>query len=262
MGQKYGRIDGDLIVNGDTVQLENGLIDAGFARLTAEGEWVNKPGSIRTALKGTLTGQKVDQAASFFGVSIPLQESSFDVNYDLHWRDVPWLPEESSLSGILKMHLGRGKIESVGTGRAGQLLRLVSFDALLRKLRFDFRDTFGSGFYYDSINSTAWIKEGIFHTDDTLIDGLEADIAIKGEMNLIRRELNLEAIVAPEISATVSVATAFAVNPIIGAAVFAASKVLSPLWSKVSILRYSITGPVDKPQVHEVLRQPKASEAK
>ncbi|MCS3433196.1 AsmA2 domain-containing protein YhdP [Klebsiella sp. BIGb0407] len=259
-GQKYGRIDADLIVKGDTLQLENGLIEAGFARLTAEGEWVNKPGGIRTALKGTLTGQKVGQAASFFGVSIPLQESSFDVNYDLHWRDVPWTPDESSLSGILKMSLGRGKIESVGTGRAGQLLRLVSFDALLRKLRFDFRDTFGSGFYYDSINSTAWIKDGIFHTDDTLVDGLEADIAIKGEMDLVRRELNFEALVAPEISATVSVATAFAVNPIVGAAVFAASKVLSPLWSKVSILRYSITGPMDKPQVDEVLRQPKIGE--
>ena len=261
-GQKYGRIDGDFIVKGDTLQLENGLIDAGFARLTAEGEWVNKPGGIRTAVKGSLTGQKIGQAASFFGVSIPLQESSFDVNYDLHWRDIPWAPAESSLSGILKMSLGRGKIESVGTGRAGQLLRLVSFDALLRKLRFDFRDTFGSGFYFDSINSTAWIKDGIFHTDDTLVDGLEADIAIKGEMDLVRRELNLEAIVAPEISATVSVATAFAVNPIVGAAVFAASKVLSPLWSKVSILRYSITGPMDKPQVDEVLRQPKVDEAR
>lgn len=261
-GQKYGRIDGNLIVKGDTLQLKKGLIDVGFARLTAEGEWVNKPGAIRTALKGHLTGEHVDQAANFFGISIPLQESSFDINYDLHWRYLPWLPDERSLSGILKVHLGRGKIDSVDTGRAGQLLRLVSFDALLRKLRFDFRDIFGSGFYYDNINSTAWIKEGIFHTDDTLVDGLEADIAVKGEMNLVRRELNLEAIVAPEISATVSVATAFAVNPIVGAAVFAASKVLSPLWSKVSILRYSITGPVDKPQVHEVLRQPKVSEAK
>ena len=51
----------------------------------------------------------------------------------------------------------------------------------------------------------------------------------------------MEAVVAPEISATVGVAAAFAVNPIVGAAVFAASKVLGPLWSKVSILRYHIS---------------------
>ena len=100
-------------------------------------------------------------------------------------------------------------------------------------------------------------KDGVLHTDDTLVDGLEADIAMKGSVNLVRRELDMEAVVAPEISATVGVAAAFVVNPIVGAAVFAASKVLGPLWSKVSILRYRITGPVDKPQINEVLRQPR-----
>lgn len=184
------------------------------------------------------------------------------MDYDLHWRAAPWKPDEASLNGILHTKFGKGQITDVSTGHAGQLLRLVSFDALLRKLRFDFSDTFGSGFYYDSIRSTAWIKDGVLHTDDTLVDGLEADIAMKGSVDLVRRELNMEAVVAPEISATVGVAAAFAVNPIVGAAVFAASKVLGPLWNKISVLRYSITGPVDKPQINEVLRQPRVSEAK
>ena len=82
---------------------------------------------------------------------------------------------------------------------------------------------------------------------------------MKGSVDLVRRQLNMEAIVAPEISATVGVATAFAVNPIIGAAVFAATKVLGPLWNKVSILRYRITGPIDKPQINEVLRQARSN---
>ena len=73
--------------------------------------------------------------------------------------------------------------------------------------------------------------------------------------------LFLCAVVAPEISATVGVAAAFAVNPIVGAAVFAASKVLGPLWSKVSILRYHISGPLDDPQINEVLRQPRKEKA-
>ena len=68
----------------------------------------------------------------------------------------------------------------------------------------------------------------------------------------------MEAVVAPEISATVGVATAFVVNPVVGAAVFAASKVLGPLWRKISVLRYPISGPMDKPQINEVLRQPRA----
>ena len=39
----------------------------------------------------------------------------------------------------------------------------------------------------------------------------------------------------------------------------AASKVLGPLWNKVSILRYRITGPIDQPQINEVLRQARSN---
>jgi len=256
-GQKYGRIEGDFAIKGKTLALSDGLLDTGFGRLTVNGEWVNSQSEQRTSLKGEIKGNKLDAAANFFGITTPVRDSSFNVDYDLHWRNPPWQPDEATLNGILKTRLGKGEIADVSTGRAGQLLRLLSFDALLRKLRFDFNDTFSEGFYFDSIRSTAWIKDGVLHTDDTLVDGLEADIAMKGSVNLVRRELDMEAVVAPEISATVGVAAAFAVNPIVGAAVFAASKVLGPLWSKVSILRYRITGPVDKPQINEVLRQPR-----
>ena len=260
-GQKFGRIDSDITISGDTLTLTNGLIDTGFSRLTADGEWVNNPENERTSLKGKLRGQKIDAAAEFFGVTTPIRQSSFNVDYDLHWRKAPWQPDEATLNGIIHTQLGKGEITEINTGHAGQLLRLLSVDALMRKLRFDFRDTFGEGFYFDSIRSTAWIKDGVMHTDDTLVDGLEADIAMKGSVNLVRRDLNMEAVVAPEISATVGVAAAFAVNPIVGAAVFAASKVLGPLWSKVSILRYHISGPLDDPQINEVLRQPRKEKA-
>lgn len=256
-GQKYGRIDADLAVQNQRLTLSNGLIDSGVARLTASGEWVNKSGEVRTSLKGQLKGKKTNAAADFFGQSMPVQDASFKVDYDLHWRDAPWRPQMASLNGILKVGMGKGVITDIGTGRAGQLLRLVSFDALLRKLRFDFSDTFGSGFYFDSIHSTSWIKDGVMHTDDTLVDGLEADIAMRGTADLVNRRLDMEAVIAPEISATVGVATAFVINPIVGAAVFAASKVLGPIWNKISVLRYRISGPMDKPQVNEVLRQPR-----
>lgn len=260
-GQKFGRIDSDITISGNTLTLTNGLIDTGFSRLNADGEWVNNPGNERTSLKGKLRGQKIDAAAEFFGVTTPIRQSSFNVDYDLHWRKAPWQPDEATLNGIIHTQLGKGEITEINTGHAGQLLRLLSVDALMRKLRFDFRDTFGEGFYFDSIRSTAWIKDGVMHTDDTLVDGLEADIAMKGSVNLVRRDLNMEVVVAPEISATVGVAAAFAVNPIVGAAVFAASKVLGPLWIKVSILRYHISGPLDDPQINEVLRQPRKEKA-
>ncbi|MEH2920756.1 AsmA2 domain-containing protein YhdP [Samsonia erythrinae] len=256
IGQNMGRIQGTLLPEKEKLTLEDGIIDTGKARLTVSGTWQENAAGVRTALKGRLKGDSLEQNADWFGVSSPLKAGSFDVDYDLYWRGTPWAPDIASLSGILHTRIGKGEIAQADTGQAAQLLRLLSFDALMRKLRFDFSDTFGSGFYFDSISNTIWIKDGVMHTDDMLIDGLEADIALKGDLDLTQWQIDVEAVIAPEISATVGVATAFAVNPVVGAAVFAASKVLAPLWNKISLIRYHISGSVDQPKIQEVLREP------
>lgn len=256
-GQKFGSMRANLAPQGETLALTDGLIDTGNSKLTVTGEWINRPGEQRTSLKGKLSGKNVNDAVNWFGVNTPLRDAPFHIDYDLHWRAAPWQPSEETMSGVLKSHFGKGEIANVNTGHAGQLLRLLSFDALLRKLRFDFNDTFNEGFYFDSINGTAWIENGVMRTDNLLVDGLEADIAMQGKVDLVKRQINMEAVVAPEISASVGVATAFVVNPVVGAAVFAASKVLGPLWNKISLLRYHISGPLDKPEISEVLRKPR-----
>jgi uncharacterized protein YhdP len=88
-----------------------------------------------------------------------------------------------TLSGTLKVKIGNGEIGSISGSCAGQLLRLVSFDVLLRKLQFDFSDIFGKGFYFDSICSTASLMDGIVHTDALFVDGLAADIAMSGQID-------------------------------------------------------------------------------
>ncbi|MDE5205261.1 hypothetical protein PYX06_07365 [Citrobacter amalonaticus] len=50
----------------------------------------------------------MDAAAGFFGFSTPIRDASFNVDYDLHWRNPPWQPEEASLNGIIRTRLGKG----------------------------------------------------------------------------------------------------------------------------------------------------------
>ncbi|CAI1091676.1 Uncharacterized protein involved in outer membrane biogenesis [Serratia quinivorans] len=261
MGQNLGKVEADLANQGDTLTLEHGLVDTGKGRMTASGLWKQNAQEERSSLKGKLLGGKIDETAAFFGITTPLKGAPYDIDFDLYWRGTPWKPQMSTLSGAMKVNMGKGEIDSMGGGRAGQLLRLVSVDSLLRKLQFDFSDTFGKGFYFDSIRSTAWLKDGIMHTDNLLVDGLAADIAMNGQVDLARRRIDMEAVVAPAISTTVGVATAFVINPIVGAAVFAASQVLGPLWSKISLIRYHISGDLDQPKVNEVLRKPKEDKA-
>jgi uncharacterized protein YhdP len=261
LGQKLGNVEADIKHDGDSLVLTHGLVDTGQGRMTVSGLWKQNGREERSALKGRLLGSKIDQTASFFGVTIPLKDAPYTIDFDLHWHGQPWKPQIDTLNGTMKIDLGKGEIDNIGGGRAGQLLRLVSFDALLRKLQFDFRDTFGHGFYFDSIRGNISAKDGIMHTDNLFIDGLAADIAMSGQIDLVRRQIDMQAVVAPELSATVGVATAFVINPIVGAAVFAATKVLGPLWSKISFIRYDISGSLDQPSINEVLRKPREDKA-
>ncbi|MGP2514253.1 AsmA2 domain-containing protein YhdP [Yersinia sp. 2545 StPb PI] len=261
LGQNVGRINADLTPKGSVLTLTNGLIEAGNGRAKVSGQWQQDSNGDKTALNIALSGPKIDETISFFGLTTPIKDASFDINADVNWRGVPWQPQINTLNGTLKSRLGRGQLSDLGGGRAGQLLRLVSFDALLRKLQLDFSDTFSRDFAFDSIRGTANINNGVMHTNDLVVDGLAADIAMSGNVDLVKRQIAMEAVITPEISATVGVATAFAINPVVGAAVFAASKILGPLWSKVSLIRYQITGSLDQPTIHEVLRQLKESKA-
>ena len=258
-GQNLGKISARLTPSDDKLALTNGVLDAGHTRLTISGEWDQSGMHTRTSLKGVVNSDNITRTLQWFGVNSPMQSAPVNLEYDLHWQKAPWQPDLPTLSGLLKLETGKGEISNVNTGAAGQLLRLVSVDALLRKLRFDFRDTFSNkGFYFDSIKGTAWIENGVLRTDNLFIDGLEADITMQGDADFVRRRLDFNASVAPELSASVGVATAFVINPVVGAAVFAASKALAPLWNKISLLRYHIGGTLDDPQINEILRKPRA----
>lgn len=261
MGQSFGQINADLTPKDGVMTLANGLIEAGNGRAKISGQWQQGATGDKTTLSIGLSGAKTDDTLSFFGFTTPIKDASFDISADLSWRGIPWQPQINTLNGTLKSRLGRGVLTEMGGGRAGQLLRLVSFDALLRKLQLDFSDTFSRDFAFDSIRGTATLKDGVMSTDDLMIDGLAADIALNGNVDLYKRKIAMEAVITPDISATVGVATAFVINPIVGAAVFAATKILEPLWSKVSLIRYQITGSLEQPTIHEVLRQLKESKA-
>ncbi|MDD9340916.1 MAG: AsmA2 domain-containing protein YhdP [Providencia heimbachae] len=258
-GQKLGEIKANLQPKGNEIQLTGGTLSNSAAQLKVDALW--RSGSINeTQIAGSLTGDAFDETAAYFGVLVPIIESPYAIEFDLNWKNVPWSPDLTSLNGKLSTKLGKGAIAQMGGGRAGQILRLMSFDALLRKLRLDFRDTFNDDFDFDSIKGDAKIHNGILSSKNFYIDGLVADIALNGDIDLVNRQINIEAVITPEISATVGVATAFVINPFAGAAVFAASKVLGPLWSKISVIRYRVTGSVDEPKIDEVLRQLKETQ--
>lgn len=260
MGQRLGAVNADLKFRNESISVTNGLIDAGVAKLAFSGDWLRSPAGSATRFDGQLSGGNVGQTMGYFNAYTQLQGAPFDASFDLTWQGEPWDPLLDTLNGQTIAKLGKGHIDNVG-GHASQILQLISFDSLLRKLQLDFSDTFSDNFLFDSITGSTKVVNGVVKTNNLLIHGLSADIAIDGNIDLVNQNLSLNAVVAPEVSISVGVATAFVINPIAGAAVFAASQVLSPLWSKVSFIRYKIDGNWGNPVVNEVLRKPVEDES-
>lgn len=259
-GKDYGMLSASLDAEGDSLKLTRGILENSVARLQLSGVWHRQGNRSVTHIQGSLQGQHLNRLTDFLSLDTPIKDTPFNAEYQLNWNNPPWQPDNTSLNGKLSINLGKGKITDIKTSQATRLLNLFSIDALLRRLHFDFRDKFTDGFYFDSINSNASISNGVLKTHDTLIKGLSADIAIEGHVSLPEQTLDLQATIAPALSTTVGVATAFAVNPLAGAAAYAASKVFRPLWSKISLLRYRITGTIEQPIIDEVLRQRHPSE--
>lgn len=251
-GQNFGEVRAKLQTEKQRLIVTDGEINDGASQLNFSGDWNNVIGQQRTSIKGRFHADKLERSTQRFGFTSPLYATGVNLTYDLHWQSSPWQPDIRSLSGTLKLDSGKGRIVHVSTGHTGQVLRLFSIDALLRKIKMDFEDTVNSGFYFDKIAATAWIDKGVLRTNNLQIDGLEADIALKGNVDLLHRKLNLEALITPEIAAPAGVATAFALSPVAGAAVYFASKILSPWWSRISLLHYSIKGPINKPLIEEM----------
>ncbi|CUX97443.1 AsmA2 domain-containing protein YhdP [Candidatus Hoaglandella endobia] len=253
-GINIGRVSATITSKQDQLLLTS-FVDTGKIYLTTEVSWRHTRSKNQTSLKGTISGNDIGDAADYLGLVTPLRDAPFNLDYDLHWLATPWPLDISSLNGVLHTQLGKGKIENISSGSAGRIMRLVSFNTLLRKLKFNFSDYLGKGFYFDFIKGTSWLKDGTLHTNDLWLDGLEANVAISGDIDLNRQQINIEAVIVPEILATVGVATAIIINPLLGAAVFAASKVLQPLWNKLSLIRYHISGNLDVPKITDIMHQ-------
>ena len=76
-----------------------------------------------------------------------------------------------------------------------------------------------------------------------------------GDIDLPNQRLDYRLNFTPHFANGVSLATAFAVTPVTGIYVLAASQILSPVIDVFTSIQFHISGPIDQPQVVEIGRE-------
>jgi len=188
-----------------------------------------------------------------FTFSTGIKDSAARFKLDLAWDNAPFDFAFADVNGNVDWSLSDGYLTEI-SDKGSRIFTLLSLDSLVRKLSLDFRDVFAKGFFYDKINGTMTIENGIAFTQDTVVDGGAGEIDIAGYSDLVNQELNYTVSFAPNVTGNLPALVYFMVNPPTAIAALAVNQVLTS--AKVfSNINYSISGAFSAPVVTELERQ-------
>jgi uncharacterized protein YhdP len=204
-------------------------------------------------MSGELKSNDIGALFNEFDITTTIKDSNANLNYQLNWQAAPYDLDIASLDGEISWDLGEGHLTEISDGGA-RVFSLLSLDSLVRKLKLDFRDVFSKGFFYNSMQGTMQIDKGIAYTQDTKMDGVPADLSIKGYANLNTLEIDYDLAVAPQVTSSIPVIVAWMVNPVTGLAALAIDKVIHSA-RVISEINFKVTGKMNDPQVQELDRK-------
>lgn len=166
----------------------------------------------------------------------------------LNWVGAPWQYNFESLNGDLSTKFENGMITEV-SDKGARLLSFLSLDAIRRSLNLEYGNVFSDGLGFDEMSFSSHINNGIVKTDDFYLDGSAGKIAGGGLVDLPNWNVNYNLSYSPAVTSSLPVLTAFAVNPLTGAAVLMLTKILEPVLDTIIRVDFSVKGSLSSPIV-------------
>lgn len=215
------------------------------SEIHADGEWHNWKRAPNTRLNINWKINNLGQTLDRFGYPNTIKGGNATFTGQLKWPGSPHEFETTLLSGNLQLDARKGQILKIQPG-VGRLFSVLTLQNLPRRLTFDFRDVFSSGFAFDKISANIRIDNGIMRSDDFRLEGPTALVEMTGQTNLQEETQQLKVKVTPYISDSLSIA-ALAGGPVVGAATYLAQKLLKDPLNQFASSEYEFIGTWDNP---------------
>ncbi len=252
-----GKLELRATPQGANWKIDQLVISSGHAKLDMQGLWQRygdpqadpkgPMGRSRTAMTVKLETSNLNALFNQFGFGDYLKGGIAKLEGELLWPGHAAQFQTNILSGQFKVHAADGRFAKIEPG-AGKLLGLMSLQSLPRRITLDFRDIFSEGLAFNKIDGDVKIVNGVMSTDNFEIKGPAAYIKTTGEASLPTEKVNLKMKVAPLVGEGAALGAAVFLTPVVGAGVYAISKLLEGALS----YELRVTGPWDDPQVDEV----------
>lgn len=244
---ELGQVKASMVRSATGMKIDTLEIAGRDGTLVANGDWYFNGNEDSTRLTGRFDSEDFGSFLKGLDFDSGIRDSDARMAFDLSWQEAPYAFSAEDLNGQLNFRLGDGYITEI-SDKGARLLSIFSLESLLRKLTLDFRDVFAKGFFYDDLQGTFTIADGLVKTDDTHIDGAAAGVDIKGYANLTDNQINYIVDVKPNITSSLPVLVAWMVNPATAVAALAFDEVFTSA-NVVAGIQYSLTGSIKEPQV-------------
>ncbi|MCW4151615.1 DUF3971 domain-containing protein [Halomonas sp. 18H] len=197
----------------------------------------------------SLAGGDVGSALAALGQPVAVTSTETRVQSQLAWPGAPWQFALQRSRGSLSVELREGVFANLESPSA-KVVGLLNVDNLLRRLRLDFSDVTGSGTAFDSVSGDATLYGGVLETRGPVsIDGAATSFTLDGNVDLMRRELDLGLGVTVPVSNNLPLAAVVAGAPIVGGALFVADKLFGDAIDRVTQIHYRVRGPWTSPRL-------------
>jgi len=227
--------------------------------LEATGRWRPSPTQPDTRIEFKLGARSVEKLLARIGYPDTVRRGSADLSGNLSWKGSPFTIDYPTLGGNFSLTATGGQFNKLEPG-VGRLLGILSLQSLPRRITLDFRDVFSEGFAFDKIGGQFAVARGVMETRDLQIQGPSAKVLMNGTVNLGAETQNLKVRVQPAVGESLAVGAMIA-NPIAGAVVWAAQKILRDPLDQAFAFEYAVTGSWADPKVEKLGQtQPKAVE--
>ena len=259
--KKLGRLELTAANEGLDWRIEKLNLATADSQLSADGVWQGVAAQQRTRLNLKLEISDVGKFLERFGYPGSMQRGKSKLLGKLSWNGSPQNIDYPTLAGDLSLIAEKGQFLRIEPG-IGKLLGILSLQALPRRITLDFRDIFSEGFAFDTITGTAAVANGVLHTQDFIMLGPSAQVAMSGDIDLSHETQTLRVRVVPSVGDSLSVAgLVLLANPITGVASFLAQRLLKDPLGQAFAFEYAVSGTWTDPKVEKVAHEPPAGAA-
>lgn len=255
-GKALGQLNINAMRTADEWRLKQASLKSDLFSADINGAWTQHQGVDKSQFNIVTSSDDLKGLLSHFGYQEVIEAKQTQMTADLAWPGSPLAFSRATVAGKLDIDVGRGQLLEVEPGAAGRIFGLMSITALPRRLSLDFSELFGKGFGFNAITGEFTFAQGIAQTDDLVMKGDSATIAVNGSVDLVKQTYNQKVKVTPQVSSTLPLAGAVAGGPVglgVGAAILIFDKIAGAVLDKeiVNVIsyQYSLSGPWRDPQL-------------